>query len=459
MDSSVVIEKSTSIPTDDVEATAQQQTPTRRNWIPPFMRKIHDLWVQFTSWLHRSILRFVLTLSLVAARSPKSCVTLMVLLSFTLLTTGYFTNFSLDVSEEEMFAPYGVTSRDYVEYIRNVDGFTNLARYTAILIHADGGNVLTYNATDRMFRALELIEDLPLYDTICPEEGGCRKDGPTNHWSNNATFFREQTQGSDEAVIATISNVVYPDGSPVFAEVTMGGVGRYKNGKICFATSLFLGFSLNPVGERESTTMELELEIIDRLNQARSEWNYEPGNPYKLEFHTLRSVPDELLRAIANDIPLVPFVFIIMLLFTCLVFYRHDKVQSRSLLGVGSILTIVMSMMSAYGIVFIAGIPFTSLTQILPFVVFGVGLDDTFIITGAYFRTDPTMNAVERIHETMTEVGHSISLTTITTTAAFCLGCISTIPSIQWLCIYASIAIFVDFIYQVTMRLKVKIQS
>ena len=105
--------------------------------------------------------------------------------------------------------------------------------------------------------------------------------------------------------------------------------------------------------------------------------------------------------------------------------------------------------MSAYGIVFITGVPFTSLTQILPFVVFGVGLDDTFIITGAYFRTDPAKGGVERIHETMTEIGNSISLTTITTTTAFLLGCISSIPSIRWLCIYASVAILVDFIYQV----------
>ena len=90
------------------------------------------------------------------------------------------------------------------------------------------------------------------------------------------------------------------------------------------------------------------------------------------------------------------------------------------------------------------------MTQILPFVIFGVGLDDTFIITGAYFRTDLKKDAVERVRETMEEVGASISLTTITTTAAFCLGCISTIPSIQWLCIYASLAIFVDFCYQIT---------
>lgn len=42
---------------------------------------------------------------------------------------------------------------------------------------------------------------------------------------------------------------------------------------------------------------------------------------------------------------------------------------------------------------------------------------------------------VERVRSTLDEVGMSISLTTITTTTAFILGCLSTIPGIRWLCL------------------------
>lgn len=55
-------------------------------------------------------------------------------------------------------------------------------------------------------------------------------------------------------------------------------------------------------------------------------------------------------------------------------------------------------------------------------VVFGVGLDDTFIITGAYLRTDVNLDPVERVRLTMQEVGASITTTTVTTIAAFILG-------------------------------------
>lgn len=82
--------------------------------------------------------------------------------------------------------------------------------------------------------------------------------------------------------------------------------------------------------------------------------------------------------------------------------------------------------------------------------VFGVGLDDTFIITGAYFRTDPDKEPAERIREAMQDIGLSISVTTITTMFAFILGCMSTIPAIYWLNLYAFPTILIDYLFQTT---------
>jgi len=66
-------------------------------------------------------------------------------------------------------------------------------------------------------------------------------------------------------------------------------------------------------------------------------------------------------------------------------------------------------------------------------------LDDTFIITGAYFRTSPKLDIEERIRITMQEVANSISLTTITTVFAFVLGYFSSsFPGVHWLCLCKS---------------------
>ena len=128
----------------------------------------------------------------------------------------------------------------------------------------------------------------------------------------------------------------------------------------------------------------------------------------------------------------------------------------------------------------------------------GIGLDDTFIIAGAYFRrlreihaeknaqrpfgthdrlkdcdnpscSDTKSNqasvnkndafaprkqeedrVVQLLHDTLEEVGLSISMTTLTTALAFVLGCTSTVPGIRWLCIYASVTVVFDFVYQAT---------
>ena len=98
----------------------------------------------------------------------------------------------------------------------------------------------------------------------------------------------------------------------------------------------------------------------------------------------------------------------------------------------------------------IANVCFVSWQQILPFIMFGIGLDDAFIISGQYARTDKTKTSEERVHETMEEVGLSVTLTTLTSVVAFGLGCMSRVPAVYWLCLYAFPTIFIDFVYQIT---------
>ena len=88
------------------------------------------------------------------------------------------------------------------------------------------------------------------------------------------------------------------------------------------------------------------------------------------------------------------------------------------------------------------------MTMIFPFVLYGVGLDDTFVITGSFFRKDPTKDVVLRVEETMEEIGLSITMTTLTTVLAFALGMGSAVPAIFWLCLYALVSLAIDFFFQ-----------
>jgi len=68
----------------------------------------------------------------------------------------------------------------------------------------------------------------------------------------------------------------------------------------------------------------------------------------------------------------------------------------------------------------------------------------------AYERADRSKDAAARVHDTIEEVGISIFMTTATSFTAFALGCISSIPAIRWLCLYAFSTIAIDFVYQIT---------
>lgn len=135
-----------------------------------------------------------------------------------------------------------------------------------------------------------------------------------------------------------------------------------------------------------------------------------------------------------------------MSIFTCTIFFRRDWIFSRTLLGLGAVASVLLAIFTGYGVLFICGVPFTSITQILPFIMFGIGLDDAFIIMGAYHRTKGEI--MDRVYETIEEVGASIFLTTFTSMLAFGLGCISTVPGIQSLCLYAVPTLFFNFLYQ-----------
>lgn len=82
--------------------------------------------------------------------------------------------------------------------------------------------------------------------------------------------------------------------------------------------------------------------------------------------------------------------------------------------------------------------------------VFGIGLDDVFILSGSFERTDKTKSIEERVHDTIEDCGLSITLTTLTSASAFGLGCISSIPAIYWLCLYAVPTIVFVLLFQLT---------
>jgi len=417
--------------------------------------------------IRKPILKVLLRVSSCAARNPKSCITSTILFSIAILAIGIFTNFNIDVSEDTLWTPTPSRVLSHGRWITEDSGFIDPPKWFQLLVHAEGKNILGNEGLKRVFAAIDTVRDLPNYDKICDQASltmlkpsssidaldrnntkpTCFMNSPTRFWNHDINEYSSEILNDNET-IQRLSMMEYPDGitvnrASIFGKDEPGSqdANTLTSVKVFKASIAFPSFD---------EAVDFQRIAIEQMLDVRKQWNTESGNIYRLEVFGGSSFNDEFNRAIVTDIPLLPVVFIVMSIFTCLIFFRRNWLISRSLLGFGAVVSVLLSIMAGYGFSFIIGIPFTSMTPILPFIIFGIGLDDAFILSGAYNRSNKSKDVVDRIEETIEEVGMSIFLTTVTSIAAFSLGCISSIPAVYWLCQYAIPTLFLDFFFQIT---------
>lgn len=113
------------------------------------------------------------------------------------------------------------------------------------------------------------------------------------------------------------------------------------------------------------------------------------------------SIATEAYKAIARDLSKFSTGYIFVFLFAVWVLFRNSPVVCKSHLAPVSILAIVMAVLTAFGIAVAAGVKLNFVTRGLPFILLGLGIDDTFVIMGAYHSTNKDRSVEDRIAETM----------------------------------------------------------
>lgn len=408
-------------------------------------------WIHFMNYVRHILTEGVTVIATVAAKNPKITAWGITFLSFALVGVGVLTNFNMDVAADAMYTPKNSRIVEHQHWVQEMSGFPAAERNLRMIIHSDDGegNVLNKETVESVFRAIDTVRETPGYHEACADSDftddhgnhTCRIRGVTLYWNNSLDIFHSQVP-SDTDVILQASNHEYPDQSPVDVLEIMGRTTTHRDTLIVDARAFFVDIAL------PSTAEDFELDAIDNLLKLRKEWNKD--SKLGLELLAASSLEDETTRSVFRDIPLVPAVFVVMSCFTCWVFSKRDAVKSRSLLGLGAVVCVFLSVISGYGFMWIVGVNFTSLSQILPFVMFGIGLDDAFIMIGAYNRTDPNKDVVERIQDATRDIGLSIVLTTVTTSTAFGLGCLSNLPALYWLSFYSFTCMILVFLYTIT---------
>lgn len=81
-----------------------------------------------------------------------------------------------------------------------------------------------------------------------------------------------------------------------------------------------------------------------------------------------------------------------------------------------------------------------------------VGVDNIFMLVHTFNRLDQSKynSTAEQIGEALGQVGPSIILTSLSECCCFGIGSLSEMPAVRTFALYAAVAIFLDFIFQIT---------
>jgi predicted RND superfamily exporter protein len=77
------------------------------------------------------------------------------------------------------------------------------------------------------------------------------------------------------------------------------------------------------------------------------------------------------------------------------------------------LLTTLLSLLSAFGLLMLLGVPYNVINTIIPFLIIAVGIDDMFVMNACWAHSDPSLPVSERMAQMMRDGGVAVSITNV----------------------------------------------
>nr|CAH7721482.1 unnamed protein product [Callosobruchus chinensis] len=232
---------------------------------------------------------------------------------------------------------------------------------------------------------------------------------------------------------------------PVF----FGGTQVSEDGLIISVPSVQLVYFANPDFKRtDKLGMAWEdafLDLIERLQDKENRFDH-----IRIARFSSRTLDHELEKNAKSVMPYFTSSFGIMALFSVVTCMMFDWVRSKPWLGLLGNVSAAMATLCAFGICMYAGVDFISINLAAPFLMIGIGIDDTFVMLAAWRRTSIKTPVPERMAQMLSEAAVSITITSVTDFFSFWIGIFSPFPSVTIFCIYSGAATVLLFIWHLT---------
>lgn len=176
----------------------------------------------------------------------------------------------------------------------------------------------------------------------------------------------------------------------------------------------------------------------------------------RVDYMAERSIPDELDFENKQNIEVVVISYLLMFLYISVFMGEFSLFKfTRILVALGGILVVILSFLGSIALVSFLGIKLSLISsEVVPFLILAIGVDNMFIILGAKDRKN-IEDLYDHIGFTLKEVGPSITTAAFGEFLAFIVGYLTKIPALQSFCLAAAFAVLIDYFLQITLFLAI----
>lgn len=383
-------------------------------------------------------------------------------LLFILALCAGFSQVYSETRGDKLWIPQGTEAQDDQATFDKY--FPRMSRMEDILLEAKSNSILDKPALISAMTLFNDLEDIKVASdnlaTLCvskPDNGHpCFITSILSSWNFNAA-----TLSADPDPLATLN----AQGKSEEDFKRMLGNPTFVNGKLTGAKAMSIKFFLKDtadptkgVSDQDTPESDWEEKFLEMLKCDKPKCDDDnvclcdyTNDKFTVVAQAFRSRSDVFGNQIRGDIGLINGAFLIMIVYLILnLGGLCHKIKMRALLSVGCLLTIVLAAGSGYGLAMWFQFDYTPVMSIMPFVLLGIGVDDSFVIMNSIDRTNPSLPVEERIATAISHAGVSIMVTSLTDFVAFAISASSALPALASFCMYAAMSILMLFIFQVT---------
>ncbi|KAJ3016177.1 UNVERIFIED_CONTAM: hypothetical protein HDU68_012379, partial [Siphonaria sp. JEL0065] len=158
--------------------------------------------------------------------------------------------------------------------------------------------------------------------------------------------------------------------------------------------------------------------------------------------------PEDILSV---EVVIVILTYIIVFFYISLVLGQVELVKSKFGLGLGAVIMVFSSLTMSVGLTSWMGVT-TSLVpwEVLPFLIIAIGVENIRVMTNAVVTSAIDLPVKERVGIGLSKVGAKMTFSLTRELCLLVLVSLINVPALQEFCLFATVAVVIDFMMQIT---------